>query len=157
EIWKATDIQPVAADISPDSTILALACKVRLKDQEEGVREGGVVELWNLATQSRLKVLPIPYQDFPVSSVRFSPNGKYLMVDGSGRGGGVSIIDISTEKREDIGFEAGIFSPDSLCLYRSVYRGDLMIRAMQTGATTILLADTHQRDMSARTISRDGN
>jgi serine/threonine protein kinase len=164
---KATDIQPYALAISPDFKFLALACGIRWEAPDHSAVSGGVVELWDLATQKRLKILNNDLSsgnttDIRISSVRFSPDGKFLAVGQIGSAG--FFIDIATGKKHgpkpDL-FE-GIFSPNSRSYYSSLSIGDLRVHDVETGAQTDFPTGQHQGEasavaISARAISADGN
>jgi WD40 repeat protein len=164
---KTTDSQPHALAISPDFRLLALACGVRWEAPDHSSSAGGVIELWDLATRKRLKILNNDLSsgnttDISISSVRFSPDGKFLAVGQIGSAG--FFIDIATGKKHgpipDL-FE-GIFSQNSRNYYSSISIGDLRIHDVETGAKTDLPTGQHQGEVSAvaisaRAISADGN
>jgi WD40 repeat protein len=164
---KATDIQPHALAISPDFKFLALACAVRWEAPDRSSSSGGVIELWDLAAQKRLKILNNDLStgnttDIDISSVRFSPDGKYLAVGQTGSAG--FFIDIATGKKHGPKPDLfiGIFSPNSRSYYSSISIGELWVHDVETGAKTDFPIGQHQGEasqaaISARAISADGN
>jgi WD40 repeat protein len=158
--YKATDIQPFALDISPDFKFLALACGVRWESPTHASNMGGVLELWDLATQKRLKILNNDLSsgnttDIRISSVRFSADGKYLAVGQTGGPG--FFIDIATGKKQYPLIDDGIFSPNSRHYYSNVSMDELRGHDVKTEARTALLFGQHSGEVSARAISADGN
>jgi WD40 repeat protein len=155
-LWDISADREIAALIHPDvHTVNALAFSLDGRYVVSGTREDYAAHVWNLSTGE--EIARVAHDDY-VTSVAFSPDGKYIVAGSSGQGHSIRVWKVATQREishmiHTYSVNSVAFSPDG----RYVISGseDLTVRVWEanTGKEVSRIAGVNVRNVA---FSPDG-